>query len=85
MALLSQHKIFLIFLGRKEREKKRNSKNTRLTAKKAKYHLFWEFLAKKHCFRNKWQTTTFSRTRVSETRVPHQFCHGGTTELDLCD
>ena len=37
----------------------------------AKYHNFWKFLAKKHCFGNKWQSTTFSRTRVSETRVPH--------------
>ena len=49
--------------------------------KMAKYHIFWKFLAKKHCFGNKWQTTTFSRTRVSETRVPHQFCHHGTAEL----
>ena len=32
---------------------------------------FLEFLRKKHCFRNKWQSTTFSRTRVSETRVFH--------------
>ena len=28
-------------------------------AKMAIYHLFWKFLAKKHCFGNKWQTTTF--------------------------
>ena len=40
-------------------------------AKMAKYHIFWKFLAKKHCFENKWQSTTFSRTRVSETQVPH--------------
>ena len=25
----------------------------------AKYHNFWKFLAKKHCFENKWQSTTF--------------------------
>ena len=49
----------------------------------AKYHIFWKFLAKKHCFGNKWQNTTFSRTRVSETRVPHQFCHHGTAELEF--
>ena len=49
----------------------------------AKYHIFWKFLAKKHCFRNKWQSTTFSRTRVSETRVPYQFCHRGTAELEF--
>ena len=49
----------------------------------AKYHIFWNFLAKKHCFGNKWQTTTFSRTRVSETRVPHQFCHCGIAELEF--
>ena len=24
----------------------------------------------------------FFRTRVSETRVPHQFCHCGTAELE---
>ena len=47
-------------------------------AKMAKYHIFWKFLAKKHCFGNKWQTTTFSRTRV-----PHQFCHRGTAELEF--
>ena len=52
-------------------------------AKMAKYHIFWKFLAKKHCFGNKWQSTTFSRTRVSETRVPHQFCHRGTVELEF--
>ena len=49
----------------------------------AKYHIFWKFLAKKRCFENKWQSTTFSRTRVSETRVPHQFCHRGTAELEF--
>ena len=53
--------------------------------KMAKYHLFWKFLAKKHYFGNKWQIITFSRTRVSETRVPHQFCHRGIAELDLCN
>ena len=47
-------------------------------AKMAKYHIFWKFLAKKHCFGNKWQSTTFFRTQVSETRVPHQLCHCGT-------
>ena len=47
----------------------------------AKYNIFWKFLAKKHCFGNKWQSTTFSRTRVSETRVPHQLCYHGTAEL----
>ena len=47
----------------------------------AKYHIFWKFLAKKHCFGNKWQSTTFFRTRVSETRVPHQLCDRGTVEL----
>ena len=41
------------------------------TAKMAKYTIFWKILAKKHCFGNKWQSTTFSRTRVSETRVPY--------------
>ena len=49
----------------------------------AKYHIFWKFLAKKHCFGYKWQSTTFSRTRVSKTRVPHQFCHRGTAELEF--
>ena len=49
----------------------------------AKYHIFWKFLAKKRCFENKWQSTTFSRTRVSETRVPHQFYHRGTAELEF--
>ena len=52
-------------------------------AKMAKYHIFWKFLAKKHCFGNKWQSTTFSRTRVSETRLPHQFCLRGTVELEF--
>ena len=51
--------------------------------KMAKYHIFWKFLAKKHCFGNKWQSTTFSRTRVLETRVPHQFCHHDTAELEF--
>ena len=46
-----------------------------LVAKMAKYHIFWKVLAKKHCFGNKWQTTTFSRTWVLETWVPHQFCY----------
>ena len=27
----------------------------------------------------------FSRTRVSETRVPHQFCHRGTAEVEIGD
>ena len=27
----------------------------------------------------------FSRTRVSETRVLHQFCHRGTTEVEIGD
>ena len=54
-------------------------------AKMVEYHIFWKFLAKKHCFGNKWETTTFFRTRVSETQVPHQLCHRGTAELDLCD
>ena len=49
----------------------------------AKYHIFWKFLSKKHCFGNKWQSTIFSRTRVSETRVPHQFCHRGIAELEF--
>ena len=48
-----------------------------------KYHTFWKFLAKKHCFRNKWQSTTFSIARVSETRVPHQFYHRGTAKLEF--
>ena len=52
-----------------------------LKSKMAKYHNFWKFLVKKHYFGNKWESTTFSRTRVSETRV----CHRGTAELDLCD
>ena len=56
---------------------------TNVTAKMAIYHLFWKFLATKHCFRNKWQSITFSRTWVSETRVPHQFCHRGTVELEF--
>ena len=42
---------------------------------------FGIFQQKKHYFENKWQNTTFSRTRVSKTRVPHQFCHRGTAEL----
>ena len=43
----------------------------------AKYHLFWKFLAKKHCFGNKWQSTTFFRTRVFETQVLEKvvLCH----------
>ena len=49
----------------------------------AKYHIFWKFLAKKHCFGNKWQSTTFSRTRVSKTRVTNQFCHRGIAELEF--
>ena len=49
----------------------------------AKYHIFWKFLAKTHCFGNKWQSTTFSKTRVSETQVHHQFCHRGTAELEF--
>ena len=53
-----------------------------LKAKMAKYHNFWKFLVKKNCFGNKWQSTTFCRTRVSKTRVPHQFCHCGTAELE---
>ena len=84
--------------GKKRKEKKRRKKkNTHLSiiywftgtnivwlwVKMAKYHLFWKFLAKTYCFGNKWQTTTFSRTRVSETRVPHQFCHCGTVELEF--
>ena len=52
-------------------------------AKMAKYHIFWKFLAKKYCFGNKWQSTTFSRTWVAETQVPHQFCHYGTAELEF--
>ena len=27
----------------------------------------------------------FSRTRVSETRVPHQFCHHGTAQVEIGD
>ena len=49
----------------------------------AKYHLFWKFLAKKHCFENKWQSTTFSKTRVSKTQIPLQFYHRGTAELEF--
>ena len=49
----------------------------------AKYHIFWKFLAKKHCFENKWQSTTFSRTQVLETQVPHQFYHRGTAKLEF--
>ena len=52
-------------------------------AKMVKYHIFWKFLAKKHCFGNKCPSTTFSRTRVSKTQVPHQFCHCGTAELEF--
>ena len=44
-----------------------------ILAKMAQYYHFWKFLARKHRFGNKQQSTTFSRTRVSETRVPHQF------------
>ena len=54
-----------------------------LKAKMAKYHNFWKFLVKKHCFGNKWQSITFSRTRISETRVPHLFCHRGIAELEF--
>ena len=28
----------------------------------AKYHNFLKFLAKKHCFGNKWKSITFSKT-----------------------
>ena len=49
----------------------------------AEYHIFWEFLVKKHCFENKWQSIIFSRTRVSEIRVPHQLCHRNTAELEF--
>ena len=49
----------------------------------AKYHIFWKFLAKKHYFGNKFQSTTFFKTRGSETRVPHQFCHHGIVELEF--
>ena len=49
----------------------------------AKYHIFWKFLSKKHCFGNKWQSTIFSRTRVLETQVPHQFCHRGIAKLEF--
>ena len=49
----------------------------------AKYHNFQKNLATKHCFGNKWESTTFSGTRVSETRVPHQFRHRGTVELEF--
>ena len=49
----------------------------------AKYHNFWKFLAKKHSFRNKWQSTAFSRTRASKTQVPLQFYHRGTAELEF--
>ena len=66
-----------LYDGHKSKEKKLPE------AKMAKYHILKKFLAKKHCFGNKWQTTTFSRTRVSETRVPHQFCHHGTAELEF--
>ena len=52
-------------------------------AKMTKYHIFWKFLAKKHYFENKWQSTTFSRTRVAETWVPYQFYHHGTAELEF--
>ena len=44
---------------------------------------FGNFLAKKHCFGNKQQSTTFSRARVSETRVPHQFYHRDTAKLEF--
>ena len=54
-----------------------------MMAKMAKYHIFWKLLAKKHGFGNKWETTTFSRTRVSETRASHQFCHHGIAELEF--
>ena len=57
--------------GEKRKEKKRNE--GRVGAKMAQYHHLWKFLARKHCFGNNQQSTTFSRTRVSETRVPHQF------------
>ena len=39
-----------------------------LMAKMAHYHNFWKFLARKYCFGNKQQSTTFSKTRV-----PYQF------------
>ena len=45
--------------------------------------MFLEIFSKNTIFGNKWQSTTFSRTRVSETRVPHQLCHRGTTELEF--
>ena len=67
----------VLYDGHKSKEKKLPE------AKMAKYHILKKFLAKKHCFGNKWQTTTFSRTRVSETQVPHQFCHHGTAELEF--
>ena len=59
--------------------------HTHTQARMAKYHNFWKFLAKKHCFGNKWQGTTFSKTQVSETRVPHQFCQikVGSSWMDL--
>ena len=47
-------------------------------AKMAKYHIYWKFLAKKHCFGNKWKSTTFPRTQV-----PHQFCHRSIAELEF--
>ena len=31
----------------------------KITVKLAKYHIFLKFLAKKHCFGNKWRFTTF--------------------------
>ena len=29
-----------------------------------KYHPFIKFVAKKHCFKTKWRSTTFSSTQV---------------------
>ena len=60
-----------------------NTKYCQNKAKMARYHIFWKFLAQKHCFGIKWQSTTFLRTQVSETRVPHQFCHRGMAELEF--
>ena len=60
-----------------------NTKYCQNKAKMAKYHIFWKFLAQKHCFGIKWQSITFLRPQVSETRVPHQFCHRGMAELEF--
>ena len=66
-----------------ERERERERERYSSTGvKMAKYHHFQKFVAKKHCFRTKWKSTTFYVLELTKLEFLVSF-HRGAADLEF--